>query len=122
MRIYNKHPGILDFSATWQPFETRQVASLRITAVPLNHSRPCFGYVIQSPDKTLAYLTDTVGLPTAPQQFLSQLVLDDCIVDCSFAPRAQPHRNHNDLKRAAGAVREPKGVKHKSLWGHLVLE
>lgn len=95
-----KHPGILDFSATWQPFETRQVASLRITAVPLNHSRPCFGYVIQSPDKTLAYLTDTVGLPTATQQFLSQLVLDDCIVDCSFAPRAQPHRNHNDVNTA----------------------
>lgn len=95
-----KHPGILDFSATWQAFEQRQIEGIRITALPLQHSRPTFGYVFEVHDRVIAYLTDTVGLPKETSSWLKNKSIDYCIVDCSEPPRAQTPRNHNDLNSA----------------------
>src|SRR5690606_29591934 len=78
-----KHPGILDFSHTWQPFESRQVAHVKVTAVPLQHSKPCLGYVFESAKGRCAYLTDTVGLSPETYEWLRQRPLTYCIVDCS---------------------------------------
>lgn len=108
-----KHPGILDFSATWQAFEQRYIDDIKITAVPLQHSRPTFGYVFETQDHTLAYLTDTVGLPEATYQWLRQKKLDDCIVDCSEPPRTATPRNHNDLHSALSMC---EGLDIKKLW------
>lgn len=92
-----KHPGILDFSAVWQAFETRFIQGFAITAVPLKHSRPCFGYVIEKGDFCLAYLTDTIGLPPATYQWLQNKPMNYCIVDCSLPPQPVTPRNHNDV-------------------------
>lgn len=95
-----KHPGILDFSQPWQEFETRKVQNVTITAVPLNHSRPCLGYVIEKGQFCIAYLTDTVGLPVSTYEWLKQKKMNYCIVDCSMPPMPTTPRNHNDVTTA----------------------
>lgn len=96
-----KHPGILDFSQPFSAFETRQLGErLRVTALPLVHSKPCFGYVFEEGSGKIAYLTDTVGLGADTYAWLKQQSLDYCIVDCSHPPRDTAPRNHNDLNTA----------------------
>ena len=68
-----KHPGILDFSQPFGAFERRQWGALAATALPLVHSKPTFGYLLEGASeegtiRRLAYLTDTVGLPAAAAQ------------------------------------------------------
>ena len=92
--------GILDFSHTWQPFESRQIAHVKVTAVPLQHSKPCLGYVFESAKGRCAYLTDTVDLSPETYEWLRQRPLTYCIVDCSHPPQEQAPRNHNDVTRA----------------------
>lgn len=95
-----KHPGVLDFSSTWQPLEQRTFGSMQVTAVALQHSRPCLGYVFAHEGRRIAYLTDTSGLPDDTRDYLRTVPLDVCIVDCTHPPQAQRPRNHNDLNAA----------------------
>ena len=95
-----KHSGILDFSQYWKPFEQRKLGDMLVTAIPLQHSRPCLGYVFSHQDKHIAYLTDTVGLPPDSLAYLQTLSFEYCIVDCSHPPQSTPPRNHNDLNMA----------------------
>lgn len=101
-----KHPGVLDFSNPFAAFETRQLGDLRVTALPLNHSKLCFGYLFESDKGAIAYLTDTVGLSDETQQYLNKISLDYCIVDCSYPPKDIPPRNHNDLTTALAMCEE----------------
>ena len=96
-----RHPGILDFSQPFSAFETRRLGEkLQVTALPLVHSKPCFGYLFEEEDGKIAYLTDTVGLGDDTYAWLQKQSLDYCIVDCSHPPRETPPRNHNDLNTA----------------------
>lgn len=95
-----KHPGILDFSRPFMPFESRALGDLQVTALPLLHSRPTLGYLLEGGARRIAYLTDTVGLPHDTQTFLQREPLDVLILDCSIPPQAQTPRNHNDLNLA----------------------
>jgi len=95
-----KHPGILAFQPPLQPFEPIMLGGLHITPVPLIHSKLTLGYLIQSPQRSLAYLTDTVGLPEETLNFLQSQTLDLLVLDCSLPPQDKPPRNHNDLTMA----------------------
>lgn len=95
-----KHPGILDFSAQWQAFETRHIGTVAVTAIPLQHSKLCFGYVFEGSEGCCAYLCDTVGLPSETMAWLAERSLTYCIVDCSFPPQESTPRNHNDVNSA----------------------
>lgn len=95
-----KHPGILDFSWPFAAFETRQFGALSVTAVPLMHSKPTLGYLLEGEGRRIAYLTDTVGLPESTRDFLQRQTLDVLVLDCSMPPQAQTPRNHNDLNLA----------------------
>jgi len=99
-----KHPGILDFSRPFAAFERRQLGELAVTALPLNHSKPTFGYLFESDGRRLAYLTDTLGVPQASCQLLLQAPLELLVLDCSSAPQPQAPRNHNDLTRALEVI------------------
>lgn len=100
-----KHPGILDFSQPFSAFETRTFDCLRVTALPLQHSKITFGYVFEAGGKRIAYLTDTVGLPVDTAQYLRRLEpLDLLVLDCSLPPQEHEPRNHNDLTRALDVV------------------
>jgi phosphoribosyl 1,2-cyclic phosphate phosphodiesterase len=103
-----KHPGILDFSRPFMPFESRALGDLQVTALPLLHSRPTLGYLLEGGGRRIAYLTDTVGLPHDTQTFLQREALDVLILDCSMPPQAQTPRNHNDLTLALKTIDELK--------------
>ncbi|WP_414499467.1 phosphonate metabolism protein PhnP [Zymobacter sp. IVIA_12111.31 C1] len=96
-----KHPGMLDFKPPLTAFQPLHLNRLRIPPVPLNHSRPTLGYLIETSECRIAYLTDTVGLPDETLQFLEQQgTLDRLIIDCTEPPAAVMPRNHNDLTSA----------------------
>ncbi len=100
-----KHPGILDFSCSLQPFDPHPLGGdLYLTPLPLTHSRLTFGYLLALRGRRIAYLTDTVGLPRDTQHFLSGQSLDLLVLDCTHAPADRPPRNHNDLTRAQETI------------------
>jgi phosphoribosyl 1,2-cyclic phosphate phosphodiesterase len=95
-----KHPGILDFSQPFSAFETRLFGELSVTALPLLHSKPTLGYLLEGGGRRVAYLTDTVGLPADTTAYLQRQALDALVLDCSMPPQPQAPRNHNDLNLA----------------------
>ncbi len=93
-----KHPGILEFLPPLSAFESFSLQDgLSITPIPMQHSKPTFGYLFEQGNKRIAYLTDTVGLPLASEEFLKQFELDIVVIDTSVPPQPEPPRNHNDL-------------------------
>lgn len=96
-----KHSGILRFQPPFKPFETIGFAGFSITALPLQHSRPTFGYLISDAAnrQRIAYLTDTCGLSDELMQFLRHKSLTHAVIDCSYPPLSHP-KNHNDVGMA----------------------
>ncbi|MGI1668699.1 MAG: phosphonate metabolism protein PhnP [Neptuniibacter sp.] len=99
-----KHSGIFNFSTKAQPFQEMFFGQLKITPVPLQHSRPTLGYVVEDGQKCLAYLTDTVGLPEATEAYLKNKNVDLLIVDCSYPPQQGVPKGHNDLNTALKSI------------------
>lgn len=95
-----KHPGMLAFQPPLAPFQPVELGELCVTPLPLLHSRLTFGYLLEHQGATLAYLTDTVGLPDDTRRFLAGKTLGHLILDCAFPPQDAPPRNHNDLTLA----------------------
>jgi phosphoribosyl 1,2-cyclic phosphate phosphodiesterase len=95
-----EHPGILDFGGRAQPFQEFSLGPLSVTPVPLAHSRPTLGYVIATAGRTVAYLTDTRGLPDPTLSFLRRTRLDLMVLDCTEPPAPHPAGGHNDLTSA----------------------
>ncbi|CAM5210248.1 phosphonate metabolism protein PhnP [Oligella ureolytica] len=100
-----KFPGILDFSPTLQPFQRLElVPGVEITALPLQHSRPTLGYLIEvTGGKALAYLTDTGGLASEVIELLRDKEVDYLMIDCSFDPTVD-YKWHNNLDQALALV------------------
>lgn len=94
-----KHPGILDFRPL-QPFASLPLGPFTVTPLPLIHSRLSHGYLIAAAARSLAYLTDTVGLPSDTLDYLQRHRPDLVVLDCSKPPSAVTPRNHNDLPQA----------------------
>jgi phosphoribosyl 1,2-cyclic phosphate phosphodiesterase len=99
-----KHPGMLDFSRKLTAFQPFMLEGFSLTPLPLNHSKPTFGYLFSDGVSRVAYLTDTLGLPPDTQAWLKQQPLDLLVLDCSYAPMPQAPRNHNDLTRALETI------------------
>ncbi len=112
-----RHPGLLDFRPQ-EAFVAFEVGSLRITPVPLNHSKPTFGYAFaekrystegddfrKSINARFAYLTDTCGLPTETRSFLGAFQPGGLALDCTFPPKDNP-KGHNDWPTALDCIRQ----------------
>lgn len=98
-----RNPGLLDFRAL-AAFQPLALGALRLTPLPLAHSKPTFGYAIESTDGgRIAYLTDTRGLPPQTQAFLDGWGDFELVLDCSFPPGGNL-RNHNDWDAALAIV------------------
>ncbi|MDO9214036.1 MAG: phosphonate metabolism protein PhnP [Methylococcales bacterium] len=93
-----KNHGILDFIKL-EPFQTFELAGMKVTPVPLVHSKKTLGYCFEHSSGKLAYLTDTIGLPKKTEAFLQDWQPDLMVLDCSFPPMDNP-KNHNDLNLA----------------------
>jgi phosphoribosyl 1,2-cyclic phosphate phosphodiesterase len=98
-----KHPGILQFQPR-QKFVPFMLGDLRVTPLPLIHSKPTFGYLFEHAEERLAYLTDTKGLPAETEALLAELPLDLMVVDCSYLPGSE-QQGHNNLDDALGIHR-----------------
>ena len=92
-----KHPGILDFRPPLTALVPFWLGELKITPLPLQHSKPTFGYLFEHGGRQIAYLTDTLGLPEETERFLQGFANLEMVIDCSQPPRPMPPRNHNDL-------------------------
>ncbi|NQF18154.1 hypothetical protein FCI58_01730 [Enterobacter hormaechei] len=92
-----KHPGLLDFSHTVEPLVMFELQGLRVTPLPLNHSKLTFGYLLESAHSRVAWLSDTAGLPDKTVTFLLNNQPQAMIIDCSHEPRPETPRNHCDL-------------------------
>lgn len=100
--LYKNH-GLLHFHrlAKFMPFV---IGDLRITPLPLIHSKVTFGYAIEdAKGARFAYLTDTAGLPTRTEEFLTQWSADGLALDCSHPPQTEA-KNHNDWNQALDIV------------------
>ena len=103
-----KHPGIFDFSHVFSAFQSVRFGDpvrdsgepLTVTPLPLTHSRPVFGYCLESGEDRVAYLTDTVGLPEETVAWLKHNNVKTVVLDCTHSPVESPPRNHNDLTMA----------------------
>lgn len=93
------HPGPLKF-VPLSKFSPLVLGELHITPIPLIHSKPTLGYVFQNNGVSIAYLTDTVGLPEKTEKWLKQNPPDILILDASHPPASTRPRNHNDLTMA----------------------
>lgn len=92
-----KHPGILNFDNFLEEFKPFYWEGIKITPLPMIHSKITYGYLFDSGKKKLAYLTDTLNLPTKVISFLKQNKIDFMILDCNFPPAVNQPRNHNNI-------------------------
>ncbi len=76
---------------------TFELQGLRVTPLPLNHSKLTFGYLLESAHSRVAWLSDTAGLPDKTVTFLLNNQPQAMIIDCSHQPRPETPRNHCDL-------------------------
>lgn len=90
-----KHPGLLEFSQLNQ-FEMLALHELEVVALPLLHSKLTYGYLFKNAGTSLAYLSDTKGLPAKVIDYLNALDLDCLIIDTSYPPTIE-NQNHNNL-------------------------
>lgn len=70
-------------------FESFSIDYLKITPLPLIHSMVAFGYLYEFYNQSIAYLTDTKGLPPKTASFLKDKVIDLLVIDTN-------HNNLND--------------------------
>jgi phosphoribosyl 1,2-cyclic phosphate phosphodiesterase len=94
-----KSPGTLKFIHL-SKFETFELGDVRITPVPLVHSKPTLGYCIEHNGARLAYLSDCREFPPATLEFLQRWQPHTLCLDCTFPPGTDSPRNHFDLPEA----------------------
>jgi phosphoribosyl 1,2-cyclic phosphate phosphodiesterase len=100
--LYKNH-GLLDFRKL-SKFDPLTIGNLKLTPLPLIHSRPTFGYAIEDgAGHRFAYLTDTAGLPPRTEAFLIHQEIGDLAIDCTHPPGAAA-RNHNNLEQALSII------------------
>ena len=90
-----KHPGILDFQPR-KKFETFILDDLRVTPLPMIHSKVTFGYVFEFERQRIAYCTDTKDLPAKTYAYLENNPLDLLVIDTS-SPANVENPGHNNL-------------------------
>ncbi|MDF1579815.1 MAG: phosphonate metabolism protein PhnP [Desulfuromonadales bacterium] len=97
-----KNPGILALR-TMQPFVKEDIGTFCVTPLPLIHSKLTFGYLFESGQKRVAYLTDTKGLSQEVLKILHAGSIDLVVLDACTSPNL-PHTNHNSIDEALTLV------------------
>lgn len=90
-----KHPGILNFQVQ-RKYQAINGLGFVITPLPLIHSKPTFGYLIEKGGRCVAYLVDTKDVPPRVEHLLREKDLDVLVIDTSSAPGVE-NLNHNNL-------------------------
>ncbi len=93
-----KHTKSIEYHEN-TPFEVIKIDDLLFTPLPLYHSKNTTGYLIESPSKTIAYLTDCGGIPEESMHFLQSKKIDICYIDAALAPNFS-NGNHLNFEEA----------------------
>lgn len=110
---------------TLAPFERVEVGGITFTAIPLLHSKPTFGYFIESKQERVAYLTDCAGIPEKSMTFLQEQDIDTCFIDAgAFVSDGKKdstnHLSHQEATHIIEAL-EPKQARLIHI-SHKILE
>ncbi len=100
------HPGCLSFSVPAIGEFLDLGLGLRAMPIPLAHSKPTVGWILDDGQKRWAYCTDTRGLPPLTMAALQAAPLDALILDCSYPPGHAPAHGHNDVAIALQLIAE----------------
>ncbi|PPK62611.1 MULTISPECIES: MBL fold metallo-hydrolase [Arcobacteraceae] len=82
-----------------RPFQGIVINDLIFTPIPLIHSKNTTGYLVESQEKTIAYLTDCAGIEKHSMEFLLSKNIDECYIDACHAPH-YPDKNHLNYEEA----------------------
>lgn len=93
-----KHPKAIKFIEN-TPYEPIKIDSISFTPIPLKHSKNTTGYLIESKNKTIAYLTDCGGISEQSMNFLLSKKIDECFIDACLAPNSS-NGNHLNYEEA----------------------
>ena len=93
-----KHSRALIFREN-KPFKTIRVNNINFTPIPLRHSKNTTGYLIESKNKTIAYLTDCASISKVSMDFLLSKEIDECYLDACLAPNFS-NGNHLNYEEA----------------------
>ncbi len=85
-----------------KPLETIDIDGIKIIPIPLKHSKNTTGYIIETSNKTLAYLTDCGGIGHEYLEYLKNIEIDHLFIDACFVP---PKRgNHLNYEQATELI------------------
>ncbi|QKF81947.1 MBL fold metallo-hydrolase [Halarcobacter ebronensis] len=95
-----KHKHSIEYKEL-KAFEEIKIGDITVTALPLLHSKNCFGYFIKSNNTTIAYLTDASSLPSSTLEFLKEKDLDYTFIDACYDERKNSGNHLNYLQASA---------------------
>lgn len=81
-------------------YEPIIVNGIKFTPIPLKHSKNTTGYLIESTNKTVAYLTDCAGIEESSMEFLLSKQIDECYIDGCLSPEFT-NGNHLNYEEAS---------------------
>ena len=94
-----KHKKSIDYKENF-PFIPIYVNNISFTPLPLQHSKNTTGYLIESENKKIAYLSDCAGIDQKVLKFLKTKNVDECYIDACLAPGFN-NGNHLNFEEAA---------------------
>ena len=99
-----KHSKAINFIEN-SPFIPIEVNNIKFIPIPLKHSKNTTGYLIQSKNETIAYLTDCAGICKDSMKILKSFNIDTCYIDACLAPNFD-NGNHLDYEKATLILEE----------------
>lgn len=78
-----------------KPFEAVIIDDVMVTSVPLVHSKPTLGYVVETKNSTVAYLTDCASIPALSLSFLQSRTITNLFLDACYEPNYTSKKHLN---------------------------
>ena len=89
---------------TLAPFESVLIEGVRITSVPLIHSKPTNGYLIQTEKSSVAYLTDCGDIDLRTQDFIASCKIEHLFIDACYEPGLVLKKKHCTCETAGALI------------------
>lgn len=79
-------------------FDSVKIDDIKLTSIPLKHSKNCNGYLIEFKDIVIAYLTDCSGIKQDSMNFLKSKNIDYCFIDACYDERKSTGNHLNYIQ------------------------
>ena len=105
------HPDSITYQKL-EPFESIVMhENVQVVAIPLEHSKPTYGYVVVTAQKKCAYLTDCASIPEDSLAYLKAQKLDYVFIDAAYTPwyASKKHLNWESAEAYIEAIAPKEG-------------